>query len=47
MKRLTLGAAAAGSAVFALHHLAPRVRAMHAHCREMMTAAASRTATVT
>ena len=28
--------AAAGGAAFALHHLAPRVRAMHTHCREMM-----------
>ena len=36
MKRLALGAAAAGSAAFALHHLAPKVREMHAHCREMM-----------
>jgi hypothetical protein len=36
MKRLAIGAAAAGGAAFALHHLAPRVRAMHAHCREMM-----------
>lgn len=36
MKRLALGAAAAGGAAFALHHLAPTVRAMHAHCRQMM-----------
>lgn len=36
MKRLALGAAAAGGAAFALHHLAPKVRTMHSHCREMM-----------
>lgn len=37
MKRLAIGAAAAGSAAFALHHhLAPKAREMHAHCREMM-----------
>jgi len=35
MKRLAFGAAAGGAA-FALHRLAPKVRAMHAHCREMM-----------
>jgi hypothetical protein len=36
MKRLALGAAAAGGAAFALHRLVPKVREMHAHCREMM-----------
>ena len=36
MKRLALGAAAAGGAAFALHRLAPKARAIHAHCREMM-----------
>ena len=36
MKRLAFGAAAAGGAAFALHHLAPKVREMHTHCREMM-----------
>jgi hypothetical protein len=36
MKRLALGATAAAGAVFALHRLAPKARAMHAHCREMM-----------
>ena len=36
MKRLAFGAAAAGGAAFALHTLAPKIRAMHAHCREMM-----------
>ena len=36
MKRLAFGAAAAGGAAFALHRLAPKARAMHAHCREMM-----------
>jgi hypothetical protein len=35
MKRLAFGAAAAGGAVFALHRLAPKVREIHAHCREM------------
>lgn len=35
MKRLAFGAAAGGAAL-ALHHLAPKVRAMHAQCREMM-----------
>ena len=37
MKRLAFGAAAAGGAAFALHTLAAKVRAMHAHCREMMS----------
>jgi hypothetical protein len=36
MKRLAFGAAAAAGTAFALHHLAPKVRQMHAHCREMM-----------
>lgn len=36
MKRLAFGAAAAGGAAFALHRLAPKVRVMHAECREMM-----------
>jgi hypothetical protein len=36
MKRFAFGAAAAGGAAFALHRLAPKVRAMHAHCRQMM-----------
>ena len=36
MKRLAFGAAAAGGAAFALRHVAPKVREMHAHCREMM-----------
>lgn len=36
MKRLALGAAAAGGAAFALRTLVPKIRAMHAHCREMM-----------
>lgn len=35
MKRLAFGAAAGGAA-FALHRLAPKVREMHAHCRQMM-----------
>ena len=35
MKRLAL-AAAAGGAAFALHRLAPKVREMHGHCRDMM-----------
>ena len=36
MKRLVLGAAAAGGAAFALHHFARKGRAMHDHCRELM-----------
>ena len=36
MKRLVFGTAAAGGAAFALHRLAPKARAMHAHCRDMM-----------
>ena len=36
MKRIVLGAAAAGGAAFALHHLARKGRAMHNHCREIM-----------
>ena len=36
MKRLAFGVAAAGGAAFAFHHLAPNVREMHSHCREMM-----------
>ena len=36
MKRLAFGAAAAGGAAIALHRLAPKARAMHAHCRDMM-----------
>ena len=36
MKRLVLGAAAAGGAVFALRRLANYGRAMHGHCHEMM-----------
>lgn len=36
MKRLAFGAAAVGGAAFALRPLAPKVREMHAHCREMM-----------
>ena len=36
MKRLAFGAAAASGAAFALHTLAPKIRAMHAHCHEMM-----------
>lgn len=36
MKRLVLGAAAAGGAALALHRLARKGRAMHDHCREMM-----------
>jgi hypothetical protein len=35
MKRLALAATASGAA-FALHHLAPKVREMHGHCRETM-----------
>lgn len=35
MRRLAFGAAAGGAA-FAVYHLAPKFRAMHAHCREMM-----------
>lgn len=35
MKRLTL-TAAAGGAAFALRRLAPKVREMHARCRDMM-----------
>ena len=37
MKRLAL-ATAAGGAAFAFHRLAPKVRQMHAHCRDMMRA---------
>jgi hypothetical protein len=36
MKRLAFGAAATGGAAFALHHLAPKVREIHTHFREMM-----------
>ena len=36
MKRLALGAAVAGGAALMLHRLAPKVREMHSHCREMM-----------
>ena len=36
MKRLAFGAAAVCGAAFALHRLAPKVREMHAHCREIM-----------
>ena len=36
MKHLAFGAAAASGAAFALHHLAPKFREMHAHCHEMM-----------
>lgn len=36
MKRLAFGAAAAAGTAFALHHVAPEVRQMHTHCREMM-----------
>lgn len=36
MKRLAFGATATAGAAFALHRIAPKVRAMHAHCREMM-----------
>ena len=36
MKRLAFGAAAAAGTAFALRHLAPKFRQMHAHCREMM-----------
>lgn len=36
MKRLVLGAAAAGGAAFALRHLARKAHKIHEHCREMM-----------
>ena len=36
MKKLVLGAAAAGGAAFALCHLVSKGRAMHDHCRELM-----------
>jgi hypothetical protein len=36
MKRLAFGAAAASGTAFALHHLAPKFREIHAHCREIM-----------
>jgi hypothetical protein len=36
MQRLAFGAAAAGGAAFALHHLAPKVREMHTQCHKMM-----------
>ena len=37
MKRLAFGAAAGGAALaLALHSLAPKIREMHAHCRENM-----------
>ena len=36
MKRLAIGAAVAGGTALVLHHLVPRVREMHARCREMM-----------
>ena len=36
MKRIVLGAAAAGGAAVALHHLARKGRAMHDYCRELM-----------
>lgn len=36
MKRLALGAAAAGGAVFALRHLARHGRKMRDHCHQMM-----------
>jgi hypothetical protein len=45
MKRLAFGAAAAGGAAFALHRLAPKARAMHAHCRDMMRTQSSAAAT--
>ena len=37
MTRLVLGAAAAGGAAFALRRLVRKGRAMHDHCREMMS----------
>lgn len=43
MRHLAFGAAAAGGAAFALHRLAPRVREMHAHCRETMRTRCGRT----
>lgn len=36
MKRLVLGAAAAGGAALALRRHARKVREMHDHCRELM-----------
>lgn len=36
MKRLAVGAAAAGGAALALHQLARKAHAMHERCREMM-----------
>jgi hypothetical protein len=36
MKRLVLGAAAAGGTAFAIRHLARKGRTMHDHCRELM-----------
>jgi hypothetical protein len=36
MRRLVLGAAAAGGAAFALHRLARKAHTMHERCREMM-----------
>ena len=36
MKRLVLGAAAAGGAAFVLRQLVHKARAMHDHCREVM-----------
>lgn len=36
MKKLVIGAAAAGGAAFAVGRLARKGREMHDHCREMM-----------
>ena len=36
MKGLAVATLVAGGAVFALHRLVPKGRAMHAHCRQMM-----------
>ncbi len=36
MKRLVIGAAAAGGAAFAVRRFARKASEMHHHCREMM-----------
>jgi hypothetical protein len=36
MKTLLVGAVVAGGAAFALRRLAPRLRTLHSHCREVM-----------
>ena len=36
MKKLLFGAAVAGGAALALRRLAPAIREMHKHCRELM-----------